>query len=915
MKPALEPNASPRTTAGGRARHSLGATTVGLSALLILLPLWLMRGNSRLGTRLVQSSFDLSLVFAEPFSTPLTNSPVAVVYLDLQSYQRESQDPARLWDRALHARLVDRLARAGARAIVFDIIFSGPGPDPAADAAFAEAMRANRRVVLGAELAGSSRVRESAGGVQALTLVLPAPSLCRAAAAWGIAHSRIDDDYVVRRHFLGFPSNHQPSLVWAAAQLLDLPATADPAFPGSDAWIRYYGPPFSLPHVSYSDALDPTAVPDAFFRDRVIFVGARPMTALFPERRDETRSPYLNTDQRELFHPGVEVHAIQMLNLMRGDWLTRPPAAWETVLFALLGISAAIGLTRLPPWPGAMVAISALTLISLGAVVAVQHGVWFPWLLAGAVQLPLAFTGGLVHHSVDWFRERRRLESVRRQAERKIREQAALIDKAHDAILLADLEGNLTYVNPGAVRLYGGSLTELQQAGRNGRGALVDSAGAIPKARVATLNQGEWSGELDQRTLGGDPVVVESRWTLIREARGEARAILIINTDVTEKKRIEAQFLRSQRLDTIGSLASGMVHDLNNALAPILMGLQILHRRSPDHDIRRMLKQMETNTHRCAELVRQVLVFSRGREGTRQILEIGPLIQEMENLLRETLPPNIRLQTLLPDDLWSVSGDPTQLHQLLLNLCVNARDAMTDGGTLTLAADNVEPGASPHPLPEHGAYIMLLVSDTGTGIPPGIRDRVFEPFFTTKPDGHGTGLGLSTVASVVKNHGGLLKMESEPGVGTTFEIYLPKAEEPVGMLPDRAPEEIPRGREELVLVIDDEVSILDMLSTALQEQGYRTVTATNGIEAMGLLRQRGAELRLVVLDRLMPGPEGLEILMQIRRIHPELPVILVSGQQTDRQHHELEGLQRVALLSKPFRLEDLFRLVHNLTDS
>jgi len=255
---------------------------------------------------------------------------------------------------------------------------------------------------------------------------------------------------------------------------------------------------------------------------------------------------------------------------------------------------------------------------------------------------------------------------------------------------------------------------------------------------------------------------------------------------VTDKKRLELEFFRAQRIQSIGALAGGMAHDLNNALAPVLMGLQLLQKQPADEETRRMLSVMEANTHRGADMVRQVLTFSRGRDHDREPLSLGNLVREMEHTVRQTFPKSIKVAALVPPDLWPVMGNATQLHQVLLNLCVNARDAMPAGGELTLATDNAELTAEevaqfPNGVP--GRYVMLIISDTGSGIPPEVLPRIFEPFFTTKPAGQGTGLGLSTLVRIVNQHCGYLNVRSELGRGTTFEVYLPCAAAPRRLRP------------------------------------------------------------------------------------------------------------------------------------
>ncbi len=891
--------------------HPRALATAGIVAVLALTTLRLLSPESALGRALVRTSYNTSFSLTAPWRPTLRDSPVVIVYLDLESYLREKQNPAEPWSRALHARLLRRLTRAGARAVVFDIIFSDPGPDLEADRQFAEAIRANGRVILGAELNPSSENTGQAEWVRSLTALLPEPHLRAAAAGWGIAYTGVDEDFVVRRQFPGFLAEGQPSLVWSTARLLGL-AVARPGLTNPPPrWVYYYGGPLTVPHVSYSQALDPNGVADAFFRDRIVFVGARPMVGAFTERRDEQRSPFSGWSDKGLFMPGVEVHATQMLNLLRQDGLGRPSENCEAGLLLGLGVLAGVGLFRFRP-----VAATALALLANALLLGItlwffaHDRLWWPWLITAAVQIPTALGGSVLFESAEWYRQRRRLEAQRRAAEAKIKEQAALIEEAQDAILVQNLAGQIVYANPSALQLYGWTPAELESEA-TARQLFAPSAAQVAEARQTVLAEGRWVGELHQATRRGQTVVAASRWTLIRQEDGQPKSILLINTDITEKKRLEARFLRTQRVETIGALAGGMAHDLNNALAPILMGIQLLRKHQRDAPTQRMLGIMEASTHRGADMVRQVLWFCRGDEGEQQALTLAGLLEEIERVIRQTFPKSISLAVMTPPDLWPIKGNPTQLHQVLLNLCVNARDAMPQGGKLTLAVDNVQLSqeeAEAIPRGQPGAYVMVLVADTGVGIPLENLPRIFDPFFTTKAPGQGTGLGLSTTARIVALHGGFLNVTSEVGEGTTFELYLPRA--PAGTRPaaPAAPAELPRGAGELILFVDDERSVREMIAPVLTDYGYRALCAGDGVEGLALLGQRGEEVRLVMLDMTMPLWDGRKALAALRQQHPRLPVIVMSGESAPPVGTAgLDG--PVAFLAKPFRLEQVLALI------
>jgi CheY-like chemotaxis protein len=321
---------------------------------------------------------------------------------------------------------------------------------------------------------------------------------------------------------------------------------------------------------------------------------------------------------------------------------------------------------------------------------------------------------------------------------------------------------------------------------------------------------------------------------------------------------------------------------------------------------------MEANTHRGAEMVRQVLTFARGRDGEHELLDLGRLLREMEKIARQTMPKTIHVSAMVPPDLWPILGNSTQLHQVLLNLCINARDAMPKGGEITLAADNVSLStaeAETIPKAAPGDYVMLLVSDTGIGIAPEALPRIFEPFFTTKEPGKGTGLGLSTIARIVRNHSGFVSVKSEPGAGTHFEVYFPRAEStPAPSLPQRgSPEPLARGSGELILFIDDDRSVCEMVAPILTEHGYKVLSAANGAEALMLFNRHEAEVSLVFTDSAMPEMDGAATLAAIHARRPNLPVILMSGEIDALKQHPPEGV--TAFLQKPFRFEQLLSAI------
>jgi PAS domain S-box-containing protein len=507
------------------------------------------------------------------------------------------------------------------------------------------------------------------------------------------------------------------------------------------------------------------------------------------------------------------------------------------------------------------------------------------------------------------------------QAQEGFRRQAGLLDLTQDAILVRDLEDRVAYWNRGAERLYGWTAQEALE--RKVTSLIFGDTVEFENARRAFLTRGEWTGELRQVTKSGQERIVDSRWKLLRDDAGQPQSVLVTDTDITEKKRLETQFLHAQRLESIGTLASGIAHDLNNVLAPIMLSVQMLRERSVDADGLKLLATVETSAKRGADVVRQVLAFARGVEGERMPLHVRHLIKETVGLLRQTLAPNITLRIKVARGLHLLTGDATQLHQVLLNLAVNARDAMPEGGTLEFSAANVdldERHARQVPPAPPGPYVVLRVRDTGVGIPPAIRDRIFDPFFTTKGVGKGTGLGLSTVMGIVKSHGGFVDVESQPGKGTTFHVYLPATvvAPPPGNRPLPAAPDLPAGHGELVLVVDDESAIREVTARILERHGYEVVLAGDGGEALARFSLERERLKAVITDLAMPNMDGVALVRELLSRQPGLKIIASSGipggGDEGGKADQLRDLAVAAFLPKPYAAETLLTTLRRLLD-
>jgi PAS domain S-box-containing protein len=501
----------------------------------------------------------------------------------------------------------------------------------------------------------------------------------------------------------------------------------------------------------------------------------------------------------------------------------------------------------------------------------------------------------------------------RKRAEGRLRQQARLLDLAHDAIMVRDMEDRVEFWNHGAEDLYGWTAAEVQ--GRKASAFLYQNEPAsTAAARAAVIENGKWTGECKHNCKDGGTITVRSRWTLVRDELAAPKSILIINTDVTEQKKLETHLLRAQRLESIGTLASGVAHDLNNILTPILICTEVLKGNPTREDLLPLISMIEESARRGANVVKQVLTFARGIEGERVVIKPSHLIQEMIDIAQKTFPKTIEILSRYPNDLWSIKGDPTQLHQVLLNLSVNARDAMLNGGWLTLAAENFnvdENYASMMPGAKPGPHVMLRVTDTGHGMPRAMIDKIFDPFFTTKEVGKGTGLGLSTTLGIVKSHGGFISVYSEPGKGTTFKVFLPAATIRED-IPQSKTSIVPiQGNGELILVVDDEPNILGITKMILEKHRYGVVSANDGPEALAIFAQQMKSISVVLTDLSMPYMDGVALVRSLKKMRPDLSIVASTGQGEQAGVAELQSLGVKNFLTKPYDVPKLLRTVHD----
>ncbi len=509
--------------------------------------------------------------------------------------------------------------------------------------------------------------------------------------------------------------------------------------------------------------------------------------------------------------------------------------------------------------------------------------------------------------------ERQAALRERKAAEQKIQEQAALLNVATDAIIVRDLNNVIQFWNNGAESIYG---WQAAKAIGQKTTQLLYGDNILPEVAIASnavRQQGTWQGELHKLTKTGRAVTVESRWTLVRDESGNPRSILSVDTDITERKSLEQQFLRAQRLESLGSLASGIAHDLNNVLTPILGAAQLLPLTLPNLDARnqRLLNMLVESSKRGSGLVKQILTFARGLDGERTVLQARHIVAEIISVARQTFPKSIEISLDLPrEELWLVSVDATQIHQVLMNLFVNARDAMPTGGEIATSVENMivdADYAKLHLQPPVGSYILITITDTGMGMSKDVLDRIFDPFFTTKSTG--TGLGLSTVLGIVNAHGGAIEVESKVGHGTSFKVYLPaidnKEAEP------QAVDSITHdGKGQLVLVVDDEAAIREITKESLEAYNYRVMLARDGIEAIDIYAQNHASIAIVLIDMMMPNLDTPSAIQALQRINPQVQMVVMSGLDSNREAIERQEIG--AFLTKPFTTLELLQTLEDI---
>ena len=497
----------------------------------------------------------------------------------------------------------------------------------------------------------------------------------------------------------------------------------------------------------------------------------------------------------------------------------------------------------------------------------------------------------------------------RKQTESQLNKVSRAVEQSPVSILISDHEGKIEYANPKCEQVSGYTAEEL--TGQNPR---ILQGGETPQETYEelwnTISSGrEWSGDLHNKKKNGELFWEHVAISPIRNPEGAITHYLAVKEDITEKKLLEERFLRAQRMENIGTLAGGIAHDLNNVLSPIMMSIQMLRELFDVPGAAKILDVIQSSAERGASIVKQVLAFGRGMESRQIELQPNNLVREIAGLIKQTFPKTIQINSFCDRSLRTIMGDPTQIHQVLLNLCVNARDAMPGGGRLEIATSNVtieRPDSKP------AYYVAIEVTDTGTGMSPEIKAKIFDPFFTTKEIGKGTGLGLSTSFGIVQNHGGFIDVSSIPGKGTCFKICFPAIGASTLKSQPTETGSVPIGHNELILVVDDEAPVRTITQETLSAYGYRCIVASNGQEAISAFVKHKAEIAVILTDMMMPVMDGATLIRSLKLMDDKIKVIAVSGIVAEDQMEENGRDNRPEIkhfLLKPFSAKTLLKLL------
>ncbi len=513
--------------------------------------------------------------------------------------------------------------------------------------------------------------------------------------------------------------------------------------------------------------------------------------------------------------------------------------------------------------------------------------------------------------------ERKKIEESLLERQEMFRE---LAETVHEVFWIQDYKtGRLLYISPTYEDIWGHSSEGIYQM----EYFFIDSIHPDDYERMQKAFEAQRNGEVfdeDFRIISSDGTVrwMSSKSYIARNAEGEIYRIFGILEDISERQQMETQILRTQRLESIGLLAGGIAHDLNNVLSPIMMSIQLLQRRLIDAENLGILSTIEAAAMRGADIVRQILSFARGSEKNFILTQPRYLLKEVQQIINETFPKSIVLKSNIAHDLSPIPCNITQFHQAIMNLCVNARDAMQEEGTLELQAENIfleENDVRLYPNVKPGPFVVVRVSDDGPGIPVEYLENIFNPFFTTKERGKGTGLGLLSVHTILTSHGGFIKVDTELEKGTTFSLYFPSSPGSVVKKAEQRKGDLPRGDGELILIIDDEVSIRDMAKRVLEMHGYETLEAVDGADGFTKFLDNASRIRLVICDLMMPVLDGAATMAGLKKISSTVKILAMSGvvlkgNQQEEWREIVDGF-----LAKPFNAEQMLTTIDNILKS
>lgn len=493
-----------------------------------------------------------------------------------------------------------------------------------------------------------------------------------------------------------------------------------------------------------------------------------------------------------------------------------------------------------------------------------------------------------------------------KQDEDKLGEHLKLIDASHEAIIACDLKQKVVFWSKGASNLYGVSK-------QKAIGASIDSLitnqdnNLIDSIIEIVYSANEWVGEITSKDANDNERIVLSHWSLVYDNFRKPKTFLLVNTNITEKKKLETQFLRTQRMENLGSLASGIAHDLNNLLTPIMLSLDLLKKRADERSLK-LIEKVESSTRRGSEMVKQIVSFAKGIETTQATISIQNILDELLSMLKISFPPNIRIYTNCSPKIWLVQANATQIFQVLMNLCVNAREAMSEGGLLSIMANNIilDNFKGFKEFKEPAPFVEISVSDSGTGISTEQIKKIFEPFFTTK-GANGTGLGLSMVASIIEKHNGFIRVDSELSKGTNFSIYLPAIKDNKVKESFINKDLMNVGNNQTILLVDSEVSTLEISKATLEAYNYKVFSTNSGIEAIKFFSAERLDIDAVVVDMVVAEIESDALISLLKKSRPQVKII-VTGNNESNTYHKLNSLPfSIKKVVKPYTAETLLK--------